>query len=93
MLDGQVPPGEDPEVGGAGSEIWSFRSGENEKLGLDGEYVSVSVNDTTKALFTAEQLAQVDQIIADIISGAIDPGTAFGQAEGWFYDEFVASMQ
>ena len=67
--------------------------GENEKLGLDGEYVSVSVNDTTKALFTAEQLAQVDQIIADIISGAIDPGTAFGQAEGWFYDEFVASMQ
>lgn len=26
VLDGQVPPGEDPEVGGAGSEIWSFRS-------------------------------------------------------------------
>ncbi len=67
--------------------------GKNEKLGLKGEYVSVSVNDVTKALFTAEQLAQVDQIIADIISGAIDPGTAFGQADGWFYGTFVPSMQ
>ena len=67
--------------------------GKNEKLGLDGNYVSVSINDTTKSLFTADQLAQVEQITNDIISGTIDPGTAFGQAEGWFYDTFVPSMQ
>ncbi|MBQ1307831.1 MAG: BMP family ABC transporter substrate-binding protein [Erysipelotrichaceae bacterium] len=67
--------------------------GSNEKLGLKGEYVSVSVNEITKALFTPEQLAQVEKITADIISGAIDPGTAFGQPEGWFYGTFVPSMQ
>ena len=53
----------------------------------------VSINDTTKSLFTADQLAQVEQITKDIIDGKIDPGTAFGQAEGWFYDTFVPSMQ
>lgn len=67
--------------------------GQNEKLGLKGEYVSYSITDTTKALFTEEQLAQVEQIVADIISGTIDPGTAFDQADGWFYGTFVPSMQ
>ena len=66
--------------------------GQNEKLGLDGGYVSYSLTDSTKALLTEEQLAQVDQIVNDIISGAIDPGTAFGQADGW-WAEFVGSVK
>ncbi len=66
--------------------------GTNEHLGLNGGYVSASITDNTKALLTAEQLAQVDTIIAGIIDGTIDPGTAFGQPEGWFYDTFVASI-
>jgi len=66
--------------------------GKNVKLGLNGEYVSYSITDTTKALFTAEQLAQFEQIVKDIIDGKINPGTAFGQEAGWF-EEFVKSMQ
>jgi len=63
--------------------------GKNVKLGLDGGYVSYAITDTTKALFTAEQLAAIDQVVADIISGKIDPGSAFGQADGWFTNTFV----
>jgi basic membrane protein A len=66
--------------------------GENVKLGLDGGFVSYSVTDTTTAQFTAEQLAQADQIVADIISGKIDPGTAIDQPENWFYGTFVPSV-
>ena len=58
--------------------------GKNEKLGLNGGYVSYSITDTTKALFTAEQLDEIAKVSADIASGAIDPGTAFGHEEGWF---------
>ncbi len=63
--------------------------GQNVKLGLDGGFVSYAVTDTTKKLFSADQLAQIDQIVADIISGKINPGTAFGQDAKWFYGEFV----
>ena len=66
--------------------------GTNDKLGLDGGYVSASITDNTKKLLTAEQLAQVDQIVADIISGAIDPGTAFGHEDGW-WAQFTASVK
>ena len=66
--------------------------GSNDKLGLKGGYVSAAITDNTKALLSADQLAQVDQIVADIISGAINPGTAFGQADGWFA-EFVAAQE
>ena len=58
--------------------------GKNEKLGLNGGYVSYSITDTTKTLFTAEQLTEIEGIVAKIISGEIDPGTAFGHEEGWF---------
>ena len=60
--------------------------GENDKLGLDGGYVSASLTDNTKKLLTAEQLEVVSQIEKDIIAGTIDPGTAFDKAEGWFAD-------
>ena len=58
--------------------------GENKKLGLNGGYVSYSITDTTKALFTAEQLAEIEKVATDIANGASDPGTAFGHEEGWF---------
>ncbi|MBO4219109.1 MAG: BMP family ABC transporter substrate-binding protein [Erysipelotrichaceae bacterium] len=58
--------------------------GKNVKLGLNGGYVSYAITDTTKKVFSAEQLAQIDKIVADIISGAIDPGTAFGKDADWF---------
>jgi basic membrane protein A len=66
--------------------------GSNDKLGLDGGYVSAAITDNTKKLLTAEQLAKVEEITNDIISGKIDPGTAFGQEKGWF-EEFVAGKQ
>lgn len=66
--------------------------GTNDKLGLDGGYVSAAITDNTKKLLTAEQLAEVESITKDIISGKIDPGTAFDQAEGWF-KEFSDKMQ
>lgn len=58
--------------------------GTNKKLGLNGGYVSYSITDTTKALFTADQLAEIEKIATDIAAGTIDPGTAFGHEEGWF---------
>ncbi|NLZ75976.1 MAG: BMP family ABC transporter substrate-binding protein [Erysipelotrichia bacterium] len=63
--------------------------GKNAKLGLDGGYVSYAVTDTTNACFTADQIAQIEQIVADIIDGKIEVPTAFGHEEGWFYGEFV----
>lgn len=63
--------------------------GKNAKLGLDGGFVSYSITDTTNALFTADMLAEIDAIVAGIIDGTIEVPTAFGQAEGWFYGEFV----
>ena len=64
----------------------------NAQLGLDGGFVSASVTDTTNAVFTADQMATINSLIADIIAGKIDCGTAFGQAEGWF-KTFVESNQ
>ena len=58
--------------------------GTNKKLGLKGGYVSYSITDTTKALFTADQLAEIEKVANDIAAGTIDPGTAFGHEEGWF---------
>ena len=58
--------------------------GKNEKLGLNGGYVSYSITDTTKALFTAEQLDEIAKVAESIANGATDPGTAFGHEEGWF---------
>ena len=58
--------------------------GQNQKLGLNGGYVSYSITDTTKALFTAEQLAEIEGVAKAIADGTIDPGTAFGHEEGWF---------
>ena len=66
--------------------------GQNAQLGLDGGFVSASVTDTTNAVFTADQMATINSLIADIIAGKIDCGTAFGQAEGWF-KTFVESNQ
>ena len=66
--------------------------GTNQKLGLNGGYVSYSITDTTKALFSADQLAEVEKLANDIASGAIDPGTAFGHEEGWFAS-FCASVE
>lgn len=66
--------------------------GTNELLGLDGNFVSAAVNDATKALLTADQLARAEEITADIISGKIDPGTAFNKEDGWFAS-FVESVQ
>jgi len=66
--------------------------GSNELLGLEGGYVSAVFNDATRALLTPEQIAQAEQIAADIISGQIDPGTAFNHDDAWF-DSFVESMQ
>ena len=63
--------------------------GQNVKLGLNGEFVSYAVTDTTSKLFSPEQLAQVNDIVAKIISGEINPGTAFGQDANWLYGEFV----
>jgi basic membrane protein A len=63
--------------------------GQNKKLGLDGGFVSFAVTDTTNKVLTADQIAQVNTIVEDIISGKIDPQSAFGQADGWFYNEFV----
>ena len=58
--------------------------GKNEKLGLNGGYVSYSITDTTKTLFTAEQLDEIAKVAESIANGATDPGTAFGHEEGWF---------
>ena len=58
--------------------------GQNERLGLDGGYVSYAVTDTTTTLLTAEQLEEVAGVAAKIADGTINPGTAFGQADGWF---------
>ena len=58
--------------------------GQNQKLGLNGGYVSYSITDTTKALFTAEQLAEIEGVAKAIAGGTIDSGTAFGHEEGWF---------
>jgi basic membrane protein A len=66
--------------------------GQNKKLGLDGGFVSFSVTDTTNKVFTADQIAQVNTIVNDIISGKINPGTAFGQAQDWFAN-FVKSVE
>lgn len=66
--------------------------GTNVKLGLDGDFVSASVTDTTNSVFTAEQLAQVDAIIADIVAGKIEVGTAFDHEDGWFA-KFVESVK
>lgn len=66
--------------------------GTNVKLGLDGDFVSASVTDTTNTVFTAEQLAQVDAIIADIVAGKIEVGTAFDHEDGWF-TKFVESVK
>jgi len=66
--------------------------GTNEKLGLKGGYVSYSITDTTNKVFTKEQLAKLDEIVAGIIAGTIDPGTAFGHEEGWFAT-FVESVK
>ena len=66
--------------------------GQNAQLGLDGGFVSASVTDTTNAVFTADQMATINSLIADIVAGKIDCGTAFGQAEGWF-KTFVESNQ
>ncbi len=66
--------------------------GQNEKLGLNGGYVSYAITDTTKALFTEEQIAQLNAIVDGIIAGTINPGTAFGQDANWFYGTFVPSV-
>ena len=66
--------------------------GTNRKLGLKGGYVSYSITDTTRALFTEEQLAELEGVVEDINSGKIDPGTAFGHEEGWFAS-FVESVK
>lgn len=58
--------------------------GQNERLGLDGGYVSYAVTDTTTTLLTAEQLEEVAGVAAKIADGTVNPGTAFGQADGWF---------
>lgn len=66
--------------------------GTNVKLGLDGEFVSASVTDTTNTVFTEEQMNTINSIIADIVAGNVEVGTAFDQAEGWF-DQFVESVK
>lgn len=66
--------------------------GTNQKLGLNGGYVSYSITDTTEALFTADQLAEIKGVADAIAAGTIDPGTAFGHEEGWF-KTFCASVQ
>ena len=58
--------------------------GTNQAKGLNGGFVSFAITDTTKALFTEEQLAEVEAVSQGIINGDINPGTAFGQEEGWF---------
>ena len=63
--------------------------GTNVKLGLEGGFVSYSITSTTTRLLHEEQLKTLDDIVAKLISGEIDPGTAFGQEANWFYDEFV----
>ena len=63
--------------------------GQNKKLGLDGGFVSFAVTDTTNKVLTADQLAQINSIVDGIINGTIDPQSAFGQADNWFYGEFV----
>ena len=66
--------------------------GTNKKLGLNGGYVSYSITDTTKALFTADQLTEIEGVAKAIAEGTIDPGTAFGHEEGWFAS-FCASVE
>ncbi|MDO4492479.1 MAG: BMP family ABC transporter substrate-binding protein [Clostridia bacterium] len=51
--------------------------GQNYRLGLDGDYVGAAVTSTTNAVFSAEQMAKIEQIKADIASGAIVVNTAF----------------
>ena len=66
--------------------------GTNNKLGLNGGYVSYSVTDTTTKLFTAEQLAEIEGVAQAIVNGTTNPGTAFGHEEGWFAG-FCASVE
>lgn len=51
--------------------------GQNYRLGLNGNYVGAAVTNATNATFTAEQLAKVEEIKADIASGKIAVNTAF----------------
>ena len=51
--------------------------GQNYRLGLNGGYVGAAVTSATNATFTAEQLAVVEQIKADIADGKIAVNTAF----------------
>lgn len=51
--------------------------GQNYRLGLDGGYVGAAVTSATNATFSAEQLAQIEDIKAQIVSGAITVDTSF----------------
>ncbi|MBQ1477627.1 MAG: BMP family ABC transporter substrate-binding protein [Erysipelotrichaceae bacterium] len=58
--------------------------GTNEKLGVAQGAISLSESDVLKSVLTAEELAKLDEIKAGLISGSIDPGTAFGHDYEWF---------
>ena len=51
--------------------------GQNYRLGLAGGYVGSAVTSATNAVFTAEQLAEVDAIKAQIADGTIAVNSAF----------------
>jgi len=51
--------------------------GKNYRLGLDGNYVGAAITDATKAALTDAQLAEVEAVKADIVSGKIKVDTAF----------------
>ncbi len=51
--------------------------GQNYRLGVDGGYVSAAQTSTTTTVFTAEQLAAVEDITAKIAAGEIKVDTAF----------------
>ncbi|MDO4500936.1 MAG: BMP family ABC transporter substrate-binding protein [Erysipelotrichaceae bacterium] len=65
--------------------------GTNKKLGLNGGYVSCAVTDTTKNLFTEDQLATFAKVADDIANGTTVVDSAFNHTseDNWFYGTFV----
>jgi len=65
--------------------------GVNQKLGINGGFVSYSITETTEKLFTADQLAEIKQVSDFLANSAITAGTAFNHEEGWFkaFTEYV----
>ena len=51
--------------------------GQNYRLGVNGGYVGAAVTDATNAVFTADQLAKVEEIKQQIADGTITVATAF----------------